>query len=570
MGIVLVKKSPDKKQIWVISLATVAGLMASAIACPGIGSAETIDAQRLEERLPDKKHPADEAAGATKPPRVQVDQDDLASIPEFVLRTARIDGVTAVEPKQAEACAAGFVGKTIGAADLVQLTDCITGLYRSQGYFLSRAIVPKQQVEDGVLFVKAVEGYVADIVPDGMSEADARSQFGETLAERPTRLETFERDLLLLADRNGYRVASSQLLPDPIDLARFTFKVKVTTSSVVGRIFGDNRGTGSNGTDQVFGSVVWNSVVTSGDRVGVSLFTLPSSSGELFYADIAYAAPWLDGALWTEFGGSRSETHQLDAFASDTTDGESERFYFRATAPLLRTRAQSLWASVLFDSREASQSTSIAKMSDERLRLLRGSFSYTIVDGATRADFTIEGSRGLDAFGASRNADPLLTRPDARPQFTKVRMDAALTQKLDERWDATLSFAGQHADGALVSVEEFGVGGARYGRAYNYSELTGDDGAAISLELRYSLANVADWMKSLQFYVFADAAMVWNRGGDSSTSPKSDLSSAGLGIRISPVPGVTAGIELAQPLSRDVAEKGDRNLRPFFTLQMGW
>jgi hemolysin activation/secretion protein len=295
-----------------------------------------------------------------------------------------------------------------------------------------------------------------------------------------------------------------------------------------------------------------------------------SSSDELFYANIAYAAPWLDGALWTEVGGSLSETHQLDAFAIDPTDGESERFYARATVPLVRSRAQSLWAAFLFDGRESNQSDSGGMLSDERTRVLRGSLSYTLVDGATRSDVTIETSHGLDAFGASLNGESQLTRPDGRPQFTKVRMDGALSHKVSDRWSASLFVAGQHADGSLVGGEEFGAGGARYGRAYDYSEIIGDDGAAAAIELRYTLTGNADWLTSLQLYAFADAAMIWNRASDPSAMSETSLSSAGLGVRLTLLPGVTATFELAQPLSRDVADNGDRSLRPLVTLQVGW
>jgi hemolysin activation/secretion protein len=550
--------------------AAVVAVAAAALASPPAARADDDNAQRIEERLPDNKQQLPDAPATSKPGPITVDQDDLAAIPRFLLKSVNIVGLSAIDKSEAEQCASSLVGKTIGAASLIQLTDCITDLYRAQGFFLSRAIVPKQLVQDGMLKVHAIETYVAGIESEGISPSEAREQFQDTLGERPIRLATFERDLLLLADHKGYRVASSQLLPDPNDPARFTFKVKVVVSSFNGRLLVDNRGSGESGSDQAFGSFAWNSLATGGDRLQASLFTEPSDPEELFYGEISYTRPWLEGALWTDAGTSMSRSHRDNALPGDIADSESDRFYARVSAPLLRSRVQSLWASIMFDGRDATQTTSLATLSDERLRTLRGSFSYTLVKGATRADIAIEASHGLDTFGASRNDATLLTRPDARPQFSKVRLDAAVTRKLADRWDATLYLAGQHADGALVSVEEFGVGGARYGRAYNYSEITGDDGAAIALEVRYTLANLTDWLKSVQIYAFVDGAMIWNRASDPSALSEADLSSAGLGVRLTPVQGITAGIELAQPLSRDVAETGDRNLRPFFTLQMGW
>ena len=73
-----------------------------------------------------------------------------------------------------------------------------------------------------------------------------------------------------------------------------------------------------------------------------------------------------------------------------------------------------------------------------------------------------------------------------------------LHHTISKDWDISLFVAGQHADGGLVSAEEFGAGGARYGRAYDYSEISGDDGAAAAIELRHTWANIAGWLKSLQ------------------------------------------------------------------------
>jgi hemolysin activation/secretion protein len=63
--------------------------------------------------------------------------------------------------------------------------------------------------------------------------------------------------------------------------------------------------------------------------------------------------------------------------------------------------------------------------------------------------------------------------------------------------------------------------------------LTGDDGAAISAELRHDPINIqTDWQLSAQPYAFVDAGWVWSRGlvGDAD-NPRS-LVSSGAGLRM--------------------------------------
>jgi hemolysin activation/secretion protein len=197
--------------------------------------------------------------------------------------------------------------------------------------------------------------------------------------------------------------------------------------------------------------------------------------------------------------------------------------------------------------------------------VLRGSFSYALVAGATRADVTLEASRGLDVFDASKNGEANLSRADGRPQFTKAKLDATITQALFGKLDLVAAGSAQWADGALVGSEEFGAGGARFGRAYDYSEIVGDQGLAGAIEVRWTWKQVTDWLTSAQVYAFADAARIWNND-----SPSESLTSAGAGVRLGVIPGFVAAIEVAKPLARNVQSQDDRSARLFLSVSAGW
>lgn len=529
--------------------------------------ADSSDPQRVEERLPVPAKPSPDSTAPTSLKQAPTDQADMAAFPPFKLRALAIAGMTAFESRRADACTKNLIDSTVGSAELTELTQCITRIYRDKGFFLSRAIVPPQEVLDGALKIRVIEGYIAAVAPTGMS--DANTQFAAVLKERPAKLQTFERALLLLADRYGYRVASSELAPDPQDPARYTFNVTVELTRFSLRFFGDNRGTDAHGPDQAYGWVAWNAIFGNG-RLAASLFTTPSSPSELLYGEINYASSWFAGALWTELGASFSTTEDGELPSSLGVSSDARRFYIRASIPILRARTQSLWINLLVDARETEEDDPVGPDVDEHTRILRSGVTYTVVDAGGRNDVMLELSQGLDAFGASSNGDPFLTRPDGRPQFTKLRLDASRLQRLAEGLDVLFAVSGQVADGALVSAEEFGGGGARFGRAYDYSEITGDEGAAGAVELRYTFQNVFDALAGLQFYAFIDAATVWNEGNDPSALESASLSSSGFGVRLTPVVGVTASAEVAKPLSREVAEEGDRNLRAFFSLSAVW
>lgn len=532
------------------------------------GSASTAagaEAERVEERLPTAVPRPDPAVPREHPPALA----DMPDFPAFQLTAVHIEGMTVFDTRHAESCLSQFIGKTVDGAILGNLVQCVTQLYRSEGYFLSRAIVPPQEVVGGQLKLHVIEGYIGAVAPSELDQRDANAHFAEALDQRPTKLQTFERALLLLADRPGYRVAASQLLADPQDPRRFVLKLKVIRSPLSYRIFGDNRGSEAHGPEQVYVAVAWNSVFGQADRVAASLFTAPTSTRELSYAEFNYGAAWCAGALWSEFGVSfsRSEDGSIPKHLATRTD--VDRFYARLGTPLIRSRAQSLWAAVAFDARETEESDPNIFDADESTRTLRATLTYVATDPLGRTDVNLELVQGLDAFGASHNDDLRLTRIDGRPQFIKLRIDAAHLQRLASQWSLLFSAAAQIADGALVSSEEFGAGGARFGRGYDYSEITGDSAVAGTVELRHGWSSVFGAAVALQAYAFLDAAQVWNR----TLIPfleEDDLSSTGGGIRVTPAAGVTATLEVAKPLSRDVTLQGDRDARFFVSFSAAW
>ena len=126
-----------------------------------------------------------------------------------------------------------------------------------------------------------------------------------------------------------------------------------------------------------------------------------------------------------------------------------------------------------------------------------------------------------------------------------------------------LAADGQWSPHRLLSSEEFVVGGAPYGRGYNYAEIGGDQGVAASAELRAGFNPKRAPFSFLQGYGFLDAGKVWNlkRGGGDA-----DLASTGAGIRARLGDRATFTVEAARPLTRTPYDRRKKTWRPFFSL----
>jgi hemolysin activation/secretion protein len=124
--------------------------------------------------------------------------------------------------------------------------------------------------------------------------------------------------------------------------------------------------------------------------------------------------------------------------------------------------------------------------------------------------------------------------------------------------------SGQYAFSQLLASEEFGLGGGRFGRAYNPSEVTGDHGLGAALELRFSQSLSDDFLRGLQVYGFTDYGAVW-RIDDAAADRRLSLASAGGGVRFNLLDDVSGSVELAWPLTATPAADDGRGPRLFFT-----
>ena len=118
--------------------------------------------------------------------------------------------------------------------------------------------------------------------------------------------------------------------------------------------------------------------------------------------------------------------------------------------------------------------------------------------------------QGLNILGASTQDDALLSRDDGSGEFTVGQFFYTRYQNLSEQWSFNFSAAGQLASTALLAPEEFYLGGPTFGRAYDSGEISGENGLAASLEVRFDQALENAVVAGYQLYAFADYGAVWD------------------------------------------------------------
>ncbi len=528
---------------------------------------ESADPAEIRRRIEDRELPARPRDPDIEiaPQAVPTPVEDQA--PAFVLSAVVIEGATAFGMADFGPLYEDHLARSVTFADIEDILSRVTDFYRDHGYFLSRAIATPQDVTTGILRIAVVEGFIETVTLEGdvpdPEQIEAYSQ--RILEQRPLTLARFERTLILINDLAGISIGANL---EPADEASgaYALTLKVDYDAVDGSAYMDNRGTRAVGRLETWLSGGMNSVLGLGERVQVGLFTVPNQPKELIYFDVTYEQPIDRNGTYISLQGSRSDSDAGGSLRALDSESDSSSATISVWHPVIRSRKQNLWLVGSLGYLGSSERRQGAVLFEDRTRVARLSASYSLTDNLSgTTGINVGASKGLDIFGASRRGAAQLSRFDGRSDFAKFTAEVSRDQSLIYDFALAVSVRGQKSTVPLLSSEEFGVGGIRYGRAYDSSEITGEDGAAGSVELRYDMQLDKPYLQALQVYGFYDIGAVWNivPGG---SSVRASLASVGGGIRLTVTPSLFATVEVAQPLTRVVANEGDDDPRAFFSL----
>lgn len=540
------------------------------IAIIGMGEGvaqQSTDLPNIDRRFETEKSPKPpKERSPLKLPAVDGARPVDQALQPFILSGVMIEGASAFDVSAFTTAYEEFLAKQVGSAEIRQIVERITKTYTDAGYFLSRAIAPKQDVIGGLVRIRVIEGYFEKVTFTGnyAGRSSLQRYVAPIRAARPAKMAALERALFLMNDMAGLTIDPSV---EALDEASGEYELIVQLKHKIVDAFArlDNRGTPEVGRLQGWLGASLNSALGFGERIRATFITVPSEPEELLYGAVSSDIPI--GAYGTSLSlfGAYST---IDAgSSSEPLDSESRSYQFigRLSHPLIRSREQNLWLNGAFDFRNFRERQFGSTVISDRLRSVRLGATYQLQDkfnGQTRINVGV--SQGLDIFGASDNGAAERSRANGKNDFTKFTGDIIRRQTVTDLIAVQAAVAGQWSVDPLLSYEEFAVGGERFGRAYDFSEISGEHGVAGSVEFQVGRKSKWSWLDEYQLYGFYDIGSVWNKvSGGSDT--RSSLSSAGAGVRVKVLDSLQTNFEAAKPLTRDVDTEDDKDWRFFFS-----
>lgn len=485
----------------------------------------------------------------------------------FVLADIEIDGVTVYDTEDLAPFVEGFIGRMVSFADLAGIAQSLTLKYRNDGFILSRVILPAQEVTGGIVRMLAIEGRIGtiEIFGEFQDRDNLIGRMANRITEaRPVNTTDLERYLLLIDDLPGIRARSAVRATGELGVSRLL--VFIEQDRFEGSFSLDNRGSRSFGPFRITAVGAFNSPIGRHQRTTLrGIFTaLVGQTREMRFGEAMHEFQVGDEGIRIRLRAATTHTHPGGLLRHLNIEGNSWLAEARMTYPLIRTRMFNVNILGGLGSRHSDSYVANLLVSDDRIRHIWGGVRIDFTDQLFASAVTeVEGRlvQGLDILYATEDGLGR-TRGNGRHEFFRAKVDATRIENLTERIAVKISAIGQYASVPLLASEELGLGGSRFGRAFDAAQITGDHGLAGLVELRYTQQVQVTGVDSYQLYGFYDIGSIWNIDPAVGEASQESLASVGAGVRFNLAGDASGYFEVDLPLTRSVGSRGTSGRQP--------
>ena len=452
-------------------------------------------------------------------------------------------------------------------ADLQLATDQITQFYKKQGYFLAKAYLPKQKLENGTLIIKVLEGRLGQVILNNQSNIKDKIIYRYTNqipVDQALQQQQANRTLLLISDVSGVgQIQANLQAGEQIGQTDLVLDV-LGQKALSGRVGVDNVGSSYTGQYRFSGYLESNGFMGYGEKLSAQML---SSDQDLVSGSLNMQFPIAGNGLWIGSGYSRTEYELGKQFKLLEAKGTSDNYNLNLIYPLIRSQKANLNLKLLLEKRKLFDEIAVTDTQTlKRIDATRIALNFTRVDewgvgntrgGMNQLEFiTTVGNLNIQSPSAL-NIDRLSAQ--SQGSFNKYELKLSRQQRLATSSWFVGELYGQLASKNLDSAEKFSF---HQMRAYPAAEGLGDQGWGASMSFYYQLT------PSINTYLFQDVGKIQqNKNPYLNEKNSRCLGSTGIGFG-----GGYQRFDYNTTIAwRDTSiAKSDIDRNPRLSFQLGW
>ncbi len=452
-----------------------------------------------------------------------------------IVKEIQVIGTTVFSPEELSKVAKPYLDRELTTEDVEELRLKITGMYLEKGYISSGAIIPDQDLADGVLTIAVVESSLTDIQVEGTnwfwpwyfsSRLNAAAGPPVNLNDLRNRMQLFLQDQridrITAALQPGTQPGESILAVNVKEAS--PWKAWLEFNNHQSPTVGSNRG---------LATVSHLNPLGFGDAVS---FTYGRSKGVNPLLDASYSIPFTpwDTTLILQYRKNDFEVVE-SPFEPLEIESETDIYSVSIRQPIYRTPKQEIAFTLTGEHLRNKNfllgipfaftpgSTSQGKVKISALRFSQ-EWTHRLPNQvlSARSRFSL----GLKVLNATTNGSS--TVPDSNflswlGQIQGARRLETLDIQVIGRMDLQL------ANDRLFPLEQYAMGGRFTVRGYRENTLVRENAFLFSAESRIPIWPSKLGNKTVQFAPFVDVGRSWNAKGR--TPDPQTLASVGVGLR---------------------------------------
>lgn len=489
------------KKLLSLSILTTSSLLAVSPNIDAIQNSISVP-KIIEDKKQENKNELIEISGKKSYEPMLVDDK---SGKKLLIKDYTFDGNNHVSSEELSSLINEYKNKELNFAELQNIASIITKEYRNRGYFVARAYIPKQKLEENnnILKFSIIEGNYGEIKVENNSNVkdfvvqsmldDAKSKDNVVLAD------TLERSMLIVNDTPGIIVSQADVKPG-IEVGSSDFLIKTEkTSFYDGYIVSDNYGSKYTGKNRIMSGINLNSPLQIGDKFSVS--GLLSNGNDIENYKMGYSFPLMGNGLRGETNYSKTN-YDLVNLGQTTPDGIYDGYTVNVEAgisyPIIRTKMENLNLSMIYSNKELKDYYDNEISKDRETNSVKIGLDYTKkhtllgFDSASKIEtfYTLGDLDIKDEISKQSDKEGVNTQGS----YSKININVGNELQFTPIYSLNTNIKTQYAfkQKNLDGSEDFTLGGSEGVKVFNDSEQSVENAILFNAELIAQLPDISN------------------------------------------------------------------------------
>ncbi len=495
---------------------------------------------------------------------LQSHADAAAAAPQlkFDIKEFRVLGNRVLPQTSVERAVYPFLGPGGDLDGVKKAADALQGAYKDAGFGTVLVDIPEQQVDDGIVRLRVIEGTLDKIRVRGERYFSGRQILAALPALQPKQapnLPALQDQLTALNARTGDRVVTPILKagaqPGSVDI---DLNVQ-DTSPFHASVEVDNHHTADTTPTRASVSMSYSNLWQRQDVFSLLYQTAPANvrNAQVVSASYLGHAGGNDGEFLLSFVHTSSNVNALDTLG---VLGKGSIVGTHWVQPLVNSPSTSQSFNLGFDYKDVStevfSSTTAAGGNGVRapIKYLNWSATYSGVWRQPRGSVATNIGIGFGIKGlVNTQAEFENARYLGDPNYIYLRLSGEGTHTLPAGFAVLARWSGQWTESPLVNNEQFALGGSDTVRGYLEAETLGDAGLVGNVEFHSPIVGerLGKTLRMLYAFVFVDGGVATLLDPLPQQAHRSRLWSTGFGLRLENAAGFSGNLDYAIPQVTD-------------------